>query len=226
MNNTQKLSARLLNTILDIVSVLIFPIVFSINLKIHPFSNYKYVIIYIGLIYIYKNIFIPKKPNTFFDTCYMILLLLLTFIFGIKINIFVTIISIIQLALFILAKNYKKIAPLLSEVTFNFITPSFFMIIMTYSFTKFFSFNYLVLILVINAFALATSYIEINYQSILGIVLLFVILLIIYSFKYITLFNTLFVGIVLIVITVLKYLKNISVNPNLMRIILSFLQIL
>lgn len=226
MTNPQNFKFRIINTLFDIISIFIFPIIFSLKLKTHPFPSYKYVIIYISLIYIYKNIFIPKRPNLLFDECYASFLFIIIIIFGFKMNILISIITMVQLILFIFAKNYSKKFPILTDIVFNFIVPIFLMIVTTYSLTKFFSINYLVIILIINIITLISSYIEFNYQSLFEVIFIIFLLIIVYSLKYINIFNVFLFGIALLFFLFIKYSKKIPISSNILRLLLSLTQIL
>lgn len=224
MNNTKKLSLRLLDAIIDILSVVIFPFVFANKFKISPMSGFVYVIIFISLIFIYKDIFVPKRPNKYFDMFFFGIFLVLSIIFSFKLNALIAAISIFQLLLFILAKIIKNTVPLLTELIFSFITPIFLMIVLTYSLTKFLSGSSLILILLINTFALTTNLFELNTQSIFGICAVLFLDIMMYLIKYISLYSALSMFATLLLFVLIKYLTKINVKTGWARIILSIMQ--
>lgn len=225
MNKTKSLPIRLFNALIDIISVLVFPFIFASHYKIEPMTGYIFVIVFISLIFIYKDVFIPRRPNKYFDMLFFGIFLILSFIFSFQLNALITIISIFQLLLFILAKIIKNSAPLLTELIFGFITPVFLMVILTFSLTKFLSFQLLVLILLINIFALTSNFLEANKSSIFGMVIILFLCVVMYLANYVEMYNAVSMFATLLVFVLLKYYTNITVKSGWARVFLSLMQL-
>ncbi|GKQ42470.1 hypothetical protein RD055328_03930 [Companilactobacillus sp. RD055328] len=225
INKKRPLSLRLIDTIIDIASIILFPFIFASRFSITPMKGYIYVIIFIALIYVYKDIFIPKNPNKYFDILFLTIFLILSVIFSFKLNSLITTISIFQLLLFIVAKYVKKSTPLLTDLIFNFLTPTFLMIILTYSLTKFISYPIIILILLINTFSLTTNYIEVNYKSLFGLLAVITLVVLIVLAEYISVMQAISMASTLLVFILIKYFFNISLKSCWARLFLSLMQL-
>lgn len=225
-NRPRPLLLRIIDTLIESLSVVIFPFIFASKFKINPLPGYLYVVAFIALIYIYKDVFLPRNPNKYFDMLFVGIFLILSILFSIQSgNLLITALVIMQLLLFISTKLIKDTTPLLTDVIFNFVTPVFLMITLTYSLAKFLSLELIISILLINTFSLTVNYLDFNYKSLFGLTAVLLLAIIMYITQYITLANALSMFATMLFFVLIKYFYQVKINSCWVRILISLLQI-